>query len=170
LSSKKYIQIGQILKPLGTTGELKIEVQDNFFDDFVESDHIFIKINGHFVPYFIENIRETNHLLIKLEEIDDPESAGTFTLKEVFMREQNITSKSYKDQKSKEGWIGFTIYDKEQIVGIIDDIEIFPQQIMASVNINKKMVLIPLVEELITTVDENQKKLIMDLPDGILTI
>jgi ribosomal 30S subunit maturation factor RimM len=86
------------------------------------------------------------------------------------MREQNITSKSYKDQKSKEGWIGFTIYDKEQIVGIIDDIEIFPQQIMASVNINKKMVLIPLVEELITTVDENQKKLIMDLPDGILTI
>jgi ribosomal 30S subunit maturation factor RimM len=45
LSSKKYIQIGQILKPLGTTGELKIEVQDNFFDDFVESDLILLKIS-----------------------------------------------------------------------------------------------------------------------------
>ncbi len=170
MSNNKYIRIGQLLKPLGTSGEIKIDIEDDFLDDFVESDHFFIRVNGHFVPYFIENLRETNHILLKVEEIDNPESAAIFNLKEVYLREKDIASSRYIEQKSKEGWVGYHLYDKEILVGIIDDIEIYPQQILASVMYNHKKVLIPLVEDLITSVSDDQKTLVMDLPDGLLAM
>jgi 16S rRNA processing protein RimM len=168
LTSTQYIRIGQLLKPVGTNGEIKIDIDDNFFDDFVNSNHFIIKINGNYVPYFIENIRETNHLLLKIEEIDGPESAANFTLKDIYLREKDITSKSYSEQKSKEGWVGYTIFDKKRRVGQIVDIEIYPQQLMASVVYNNKNILIPLVEELITDVSDENKILTMDLPEGLL--
>lgn len=165
-----YIKIGQILKPLGTSGELKIDVQDDFFDDIADSDHIFVKVNGHNVPYFIENLRETNHLLLKLEDIDNPESASSFTLKDLYLREKDISSKKYAEQVTKEGWIGYTIFDKETLVGEVLDIEIFPSQIMASVKHDKKNILIPLVDDLIVNIDETKRKITMDLPEGLLNI
>jgi hypothetical protein len=49
-----YSKIGIVQKPVGRDGALKIDVQDDFFDDFIASDHLFIKMNGAFVPWFIE--------------------------------------------------------------------------------------------------------------------
>lgn len=168
MASTTYIRIGQFLKPVGTNGEIKIDIEDDFFDDFVNSNHFIIKINGSYVPYFIENIRETNHLLLKIEEIDGPESAANFTLKDIFLREKDITSDHYAQQKSKEGWIGYTIFNKTIKVGQIVNIEIYPQQLMASVVYNNRNILIPLVEELIADVSDENKILTMVLPEGLL--
>lgn len=164
----RYIRVGQILKPLGTSGALKVDIQDDFFDDIVASDHLFVKINGHFVPYFIEDLKETNHLLLKIEDINSPESASAFTLKDLYLREKDITSEKYADQISKEGWVGFKLYDRDELIGIIDDIEIYPQQIMGSVNYKNKKILIPLVDAFIKTIDEDNNILIMELPEGLL--
>lgn len=82
--STQFVKIGTILKPVGTSGELKVEIGDEFIEDFVASPHIFVKINGAYVPYFIENIRENNYILFKMEEVDLPEAASRFTLKDIF--------------------------------------------------------------------------------------
>jgi len=167
---KKYIKIGSLLKPVGTFGEIKVDIEDQFLDDLVSSDHFFLRINGSFVPYFIESFRETNFILIKIEEIENPESASTFNLKDIFLEESAIASKEWQKQQSMEELKGFKLYDEKKLIGIIVDIEIFPHQIMAWVSYKGKNMPVPLADSLIEKIDFDQKNVIMKLPEGLLEI
>lgn len=164
----EYTKIGQLLKPVGTQGEIKVDIDDVFWDDFVGNDHFFIKINGCFVPYFIEDIKEKNHLLLKIEDVDNPEDANDFNLKDIFLRPKDIKSKTGTEYKTFTGLENYTIYNLKEIVGIIEKIDEYPQQIMASVMMKHKLVLIPLVDELIEKIDPENKTIIMQLPEGLL--
>ena len=55
-------------------------------------------------------------------------------------------------------------------MGIIEAIELMPQQVIAWVVVNQKKIAIPLAEGLIQEVDDLKKKIYMDLPEGILEL
>jgi 16S rRNA processing protein RimM len=167
---KNYIKIGSLLKPVGTNGEIKVEIDDQFVDDLVSSDHFFLRINGSYVPYFIENLRETNFILIKIEEINNPETASTFNLKDIFLEESAVASKEWHKQQSMEDIKGFTLFDEKKRIGIITDIEIFPHQIMAWVLYEGKNMPVPLADSLIEEIDFEKQKIVMKLPEGLLEI
>lgn len=166
----EYTKIGQLLKPVGTQGEIKVNIDDKFWDDFVENDHFFIKINGCFVPYFIEDIKEKNHLLLKIEEVDTPEQANDFNLKEMYLRAKDIQSKSGTDYNTFTGLEHYVIFDGKTQIGTIQSIEEYPQQIMAHVLVENKTLLIPIVDDLIDNIDHDTKTIIMQLPEGLVDI
>jgi len=164
----QFVKIGTILKPVGTSGELKVEIGDEFIEDFVASPHIFVKINGAYVPYFIENIRENNYILFKMEEVDSPEAASRFTLKDIFLREKDLRETETIRESTKTGWIDFEIWNENVLAGVIEDIQIFPGQVMAMMRRTGQLVMIPLADALINEVSEAQKRIYMSLPEGIL--
>lgn len=166
--STQFVKIGTILKPVGTSGELKVEIGDEFIEDFVASPHIFVKINGAYVPYFIENIRENNYILFKMEEVDSPEAASRFTLKDIFLREKDLRETETIRESTKTGWIDFEIWNENVLAGVIEDIQIFPGQVMAMMRREGQLVMIPLADALINEVSEAQKRIYMSLPEGIL--
>lgn len=167
-SRTQFVKIGTILKPVGTSGELKVEIGDEFIEDFVASPHIFVKINGAYVPYFIENIRENNYILFKMEEVDSPEAASRFTLKDIFLREKDLRETETIRESTKTGWIDFEIWNENVLAGVIEDIQIFPGQVMAMMRRKGQLVMIPLADALINEVSEAQKRIYMSLPEGIL--
>ena len=152
--STQFVKIGTILKPVGTSGELKVEIGDEFIEDFVASPHIFVKINGAYVPYFIENIRENNYILFKMEEVDSPEAASRFTLKDIFLREKDLRETETIRESTKTGWIDFEIWNENVLAGVIEDIQIFPGQVMAMMRRKGQLVMIPLADALILHFDE----------------
>lgn len=164
----QFVKIGTILKPVGTSGELKVEIGDEFIEDFVALPHIFVKINGAYVPYFIENIRENNYILFKMEEVDSPEAASRFTLKDIFLREKDLRETETIRESTKTGWIDFEIWNENVLAGVIEDIQIFPGQVMAMMRRKGQLVMIPLADALINEVSEAQKRIYMSLPEGIL--
>lgn len=166
----EFIKIGQLFKPIGTQGELKIDIEDMYWHDFFQNNHFFIKINGCFVPYFIENVKEKNHLLLKIEEIDTPEMAADFNLKEMYLREQDIKSKEASEHKTLTSLENYTIYNLDVKIGEIVSIEEYPQQIIATVLYQNKQVLVPLVNGLIQNVDHETHCIIMNLPEGLLDV
>ena len=168
--AKKYVKIGNLLKPVGTRGEIKTDIPDEFLEDFVDAAHVFILINGSYVPYFIESVRETNQILVKFEDMDDPEEASTVSQKDIFMEEKNITSTEFANQKDKEQLLDYTIISNRENIGTIIAVEIFPQQIMAVVQKDSKPFYLPLVDQFIVEINEEDKIIYMDLPDGILDI
>ena len=168
--AKKYVKIGNLLKPVGTRGEIKTDIPDEFLEDFVNAAHVFILINGSYVPYFIESVRETNQILVKFEDMDDPEEASTVSQKDIFMEEKNITSTEFANQKDKEQLLDYTIISNRENIGTIIAVEIFPQQIMAVVQKDSKPFYLPLVDQFIVEINEEDKIIYMDLPDGILDI
>jgi 16S rRNA processing protein RimM len=166
----KYTRIGLVQKPIGIKGEVKIEVEDDFLDDLVESDHLFLRINGSFVPWFIEELRETSYLILKLEEVDTPEKAARFTLHEIFLRTDDISSESFAQKQEQASLIGYTIVQNNEVIGVVDDVMEFPQQMMASVLVAEKQVLVPLNASFIEKIDDQQKLLFMSLPEGLLEL
>lgn len=166
----RYTKIGIVQKPIGIKGEVKIDIEDDFLEDLVESDHIFLCVNGSFVPWFIEELRETNYIILKLEEVDTPEKAAKFNLHDIFLRTGDISSESFSQKQEKEGWVGYVIVQDDKVIGYIENIVEYPQQLMASVRHQGKEVLIPLTEAYIEGIDDRTKTLKMQLPDGLLDL
>ncbi len=168
-----YCSIGHTRKTYGLTGALKLDVKDQFLDDLLEAQAVFLSLQGQLLPYFIEKIEEEPHLLIKFEEIDTPEQARDLTNAEIFMRSAEVSGKSPVDEDGLMDWemlVGWTIYDKEDLIGEIIEIQEYPQQMMALVEFEGRDVLIPLNETFLTVIDENTQQIIMDLPEGLLAL
>ncbi|MBK9253934.1 MAG: 16S rRNA processing protein RimM [Saprospiraceae bacterium] len=166
----EFILVGKIRKPTGTSGYIKLEPNEDFISDLVQADYLFISQSGNFVPYFIEDVKDKSSLLIKLEDVDNPEDALQLNLKEIYLKSEQINSVQHNEKSNLLSVIDFKVLDNGIFLGTIESIEEYPQQLMAIVNTEKGQKLIPLVDEFILEMDEEQKELRMNLPDGLTEI
>lgn len=60
-------------------------------------------------------------------------------------------------ESTKTGWIDFEIWNENVLAGVIEDIQIFPGQVMAMMRRKGQLVMIPLADALINEVSEAQK-------------
>ncbi len=175
---KKYISIGFTKKCHGVKGDLKVQVEDQYFEDFAKANAIFIEVKGKHVPYFIEKIRSGNDLLLKLEEIDSKESAHQLTSKEIFLQPHQILRVEEREleipEEEKlefEKYIGYSIIDKELgNIGEIKEVIEFPQQEMAVIFQDEKEIFIPLHQDLLEKIEEKKQYIHMNLPEGLLDL
>jgi 16S rRNA processing protein RimM len=168
----KLIKVGHTQKVHGIKGELKLIIEDHFVDDAFEAEALFLEIKGQKVPYFVEEMQEGNSLILKLEGVDTRNDAEQLMHKDVYMRREDIR---VSDEVIDAGGMyykymeGFTIFDTEEgEIAIISEVAEFPQQEMAYITYKKKLLLIPLNEELIVEVNREAKTVLMNLPEGLL--
>ena len=164
-----YYKIGRILKPWRNDGVLIALHENGNIENLEDIQAIFININGNKVPFFLEEIEFNDDLIyIKFEEFKGPEDVKPHNGSELFVRDYDIQEDLNEEEADFEG---FTIYD---IVSgttiIIEEIEQFPEQLMAKGFINDKEIFIPLIEEFILNIDFDQKRIEMDLPEGLLEL
>lgn len=166
------IQIGYTKKPHGLKGELKVQIFEEYEEDFLETEVVFLVLKGKNIPFFIEKINEGNDLVVKLEEVESREDSAVLAGKEIFLREKDIKERVSKNKVShlKYGHVeGFILVDEEEgAIGIIVEIIEMPQQEMAVVAFNQKEIFIPLNEQLITSIEDKNQVVHMQLPLGIL--
>jgi len=148
-------------------GELKTDIREEYQEEFLQCDHVFIIENGNYVPWFIEDLRYSGFLIVKLEEVETPEAASRFTLTDIYIKTSAIASPELTARIGKQNWVGYTLYDDNSILGVIEEIVLYPGQELASVSYKDKKILIPLADPLITSVDNKKKILYMSLPEGL---
>lgn len=173
---ESYQSIGFTKKTYGVKGELKLNIEDKYLEDFAQADVLFLGIAGRRIPYFVEYINFDNPFTIKLEDFDSKESAIDLTGKEIFMRATDLLKEEEKvfevvGNLVFEKYVGFEIHDETLgKIGQIEDIIEYPQQEMAALTYQEKEVLIPMNEQLIVNIDDKGQVIIMDLPEGILAL
>jgi len=171
-----YQSIGFTKKTYGVKGELKLNIEDRYLEDFAQADVLFLNIAGRKIPYFLEYINFENPFTLKFEDFDSKESAIELTGKEIFMRTADLLTEEEKvfevvGNLVFEKYIQFKIKDKTLgTIGIIEEIIEYPQQEMASLIFQEKEVLIPMNEALIVKIDAENKVIEMDLPAGLLAL
>ena len=165
---ENFIQIGQIKKPFGLKGELKVDLEANYDSSFKKASVIFLKERGNHTPYFVEYVNKESGYLLKLEDVDNPEQAKKLSKQIVYLRASDVEIKTpVLDANLK----GFEIHDEtEGFIGEILAIEEYPQQLIALVTYKEKEILLPLTEALILGIDPEERVILMDLPDGILEL
>lgn len=173
----KYIQIGYTQKTHGLKGELKLTIEEPYLEDFLKNERLFVEVKGTKIPYFIENVRGAGAFILKLEDVDDKDAAYGLQSRPVFLREQDLIPETQReltiDTETLEYQYltGYVIEDANGgIVGEIEEVLDMPQQEMAFLKYKGKDVLIPLNTHFIVRVDESAKRVVMNLPEGLLAV
>lgn len=170
----ELIKIGYTQKPHGLKGELKLVVEEQYEEDIFAAETVFIGIAGRSVPYFIENLRGGNALIVKFEDVNDIDAALKIANKTIELRKSDLIPDDEREMEEVESYSyleGFFIIDKNlgQITEIQSVIDTSHQE-LALLTYNNKELFIPLHDDFIISIDEAKKEVLMDLPEGILDL
>ena len=164
------VQIGKISGLHGFDGSLKIELDDqiSILKNIPQKEPYFIQIDDYSVPFFIDKTQYSDTLLrVKFSSIQNETEAKKYINCFVYLAEKYVES----DLDDVNWLLGFEVFDEEKnLLGEITHVQASDFQIMMSVKNPEKEYLIPLVEDWIEIVDENAKKIILNLPEGILDL
>jgi 16S rRNA processing protein RimM len=161
-------RIGRISAKHGFKGEVSIAPDDaSLINNIKKGNFLFIEFDGKGVPFLIENC-SAGGLVVKLSDIDSEQAAKEIIGASVLLEKTKV-------KKSKapgfDHLTGFSIRDTEtDFTALITKIEIYPQGPMLEVLSMDKTFLIPLVEAWIKEIDEDNRCISMQLPDGLTEI
>jgi 16S rRNA processing protein RimM len=168
---KEYINIGKFVAPYGVNGELILQHELGKKTSLKGLQAIFLEEHkGSFLPWFISatRIKSEKEIYIKLEGVDSREAAFPLLRKKVWMTASE--HQKYAAKSSPSGLLGFTIISNGESLGEILEVIEQPQQLVCRLEINGREVLIPLHEESLRKIDRAQKKVWVELPEGLLEI
>jgi 16S rRNA processing protein RimM len=161
--------LGKISRKHGYKGELNIKLDVSSSPKFKELSHLFIDMNGSLVPFFISTFRFKNNgiALVKFEDINSDEDASTLINKETFLTLDFLP----EDESPFVGVINFFISDlKHGELGKIVNIQDNNGQQLFVIDFKGKEILIPIAEPFIHKIDKENKKIVLDTPDGLIDL
>lgn len=168
----KLIEVGRTAKPHGLKGEIKVVIDEAYEDDFFDASILFIRKQHQSLPYFLEEIRGGNALIVRLEGVKTREEAQYISHATILMKEEEVQNTTTLAEAGLFSYLtDFTVIDKDLgELGIIKEVVEMPYQELALIDYKGKEVMIPLHENLFESVDEAGKKLYVELPDGLLEL
>lgn len=169
IRTEDVYRIGKLGKPHGIKGELSLMFTDDVFDR-VEAEYLVLQIDGIMVPFFMEEyrFRSDELALVKFEDIDTQERAAELTGCEVFFPRALAEADEGADLSFAQ-IVGFEIHDETtgKFVGIIDSVDTSTDNVLFEL---EDGTLIPVAEEWIKDIDNNNKKITMTLPEGLIDL
>jgi 16S rRNA processing protein RimM len=166
----EYITVGKLNKSFGTKGQIRVVPEKAFKSDLENNEVWFVEKAGNLIPYFVESLDESVHFLVKFEDVDAPETAKKITGCILKLRKKDVSYKEDIEGNDLDKLVGFNIKTEAgQIIGKIQSIEEYPQQLMAIImDDNQNRLLIPLASEFMIDLDVSNSLLIMNLPEGLI--
>jgi len=165
-----HFKIGYVSKSHGLKGEVTIVLGPEC-PDLEDVNTLFVE-NGHQqVPYFIESISVKGvKAYLKLESVNTPEAAAGLKGCSLFLpksdRPRLPRGEFYNDEV-----IGFEVSDKTKgVLGLVRDVEEAGPNRFLIIEHAQKEVMIPVNGPFITSVNKTRKKIVVDLPDGLLDL
>ena len=171
IRAEDVYKIGRIGKTHGVKGEVTIQFTDGIFDS-VDADYLVLDIDGILVPFFIEEyrFRTDTVVLMKFDGIDTQDRARELTGCNVFFpRTLCDTDAEVSLAQLPTMTLIDATTDKE--VGTILSVDDSTMNILFEVKTTDGTeLLIPAAEDLIEEVDIKNKRVIIKIPEGLLSI
>ena len=171
----ELVAVGKIVKAYSLKGTVKVAFEA-FFMEFVEElEILFLEEGSNKIPYFIESIavKENQPVLIKLEGVETKEAATAISRRKVFVDKSKFPDieEAFEEEHDWDFLIGFDAFDQGENFGKIAEIFYTPHQVTSQiVSAAGEEFLIPLHEDLIVEIDEDNKQIQFDLPEGLLDL
>ncbi len=170
-----YYQLGSIVKPHGLRGMMVAFLDVDDLETYRKVKSVLLALPtapDKLVPYPVERIQPQteDRVLLKLKGIDTIEAAEPLR-NAILYRALAELPELAEDQFYFHDVIGFTVVD-EQLgeLGVVEAFYEMTQQDLMAMRYKGVEVLIPVVDELISHADEDEKKLYVTLPDGLLDV
>lgn len=163
--------IGYITKTKGLKGEVQLYFEFDDYED-LELDVVFADMNGKMVPFFVAShkLYPNSTGLFYFDDVDHIDKAQVLIKKKIYLPLDKMPERD-KDDFTYQDLKGYFVTDetKGELGEILSVIE-YPQQFVATVFFKEKEILFPLNEDMIVEIDEDEKTLLVDLPEGLLDL
>jgi 16S rRNA processing protein RimM len=162
--------LGKIAKKFSFKGEVLIYLDTDEPELYEDMESVFVEFNKNLVPFFIENssIHKGDFLRVKFEDVDSEADADEIMGCEIHLP-LNMLPKLEGNKFYFHEVIGFEIEDQRlgvfgKIVSINDT---SAQPLFEVINGNVE-ILVPMIDQFLVKIDRENKKVIMDLPEGLV--
>ncbi len=168
---------GKIIKLYGAKGELLVKTNGDLLKKN-KTEPIFVDIDGGLVPFFIaENgLHPQNHSTVKIlfRDIHAKEQAQRLLACEIYMSTQNLqnhASEEPHESDSLNSLEGFSYVDEKRgNLGRINKVQNFSGNLVLSIHINSKELLIPFATQNLIELDRKKQSITMKTPTGLLDL
>lgn len=168
---KDYFSIGKIVASHGLTGEVVLQHALGKKTDLKGLQTLFVEERkGSFLPYFVETTAAKNaeEVYIKLEGFNTKESARRLNQKEVWLLKADFDK--YAATSSPISLLGYAMINEGEEIGEIIEVIEQPMQVLCKIMYQGNEALIPIHEESLEKVDKKNKRVYVNLPEGLLDI
>ena len=170
MRKEECFYLGKIAKKFSFKGEVLIYLDTDEPELYENLESVFVEYNKNLVPFFIENssFHKNDFLRVKFEDVDNEEEADAILNHEVYLP-LSMLPKLEGNKFYFHEVIGFEIEDKRlgvfgKIVSINDT---SAQPLFEVINGNVE-ILIPMIDQFLVKIDRENKKVVMDLPEGLV--
>lgn len=167
----QYFKIGKFAASYGLDGQLVLQHSLGKRTTLKGLETVYIEESkDNFLPYFISKtaIKSESETYIKLEGIDTKEIARKLTPKEVWLEENDF--KKFAAKAAPIALLGFSMIEGDHDLGEIIEVIEQPHQILCTIMYKGNEALIPIHEASLIKLDKKNKKVFVELPEGLLDI
>jgi 16S rRNA processing protein RimM len=171
-SLQEFFLIGKALKSHGTSGQLRLMIEDQFKGYIREGSFLFFELNGSKVPYRVVSKEDGAHFVVTLEDVPNKKESDVLSGLDLWIPLDAVKPRHQRSPRNiKDKWDDYSILDQESssVYNIIR-VEEYPQQLMAVIRIDNREILIPLSDQLISSIDKGSKTITMHIPEGLMDL
>lgn len=164
---------GTFTKTHGVKGELVAKKNSDLLEKN-KLESVLVDIDGGLVPFFIpkKGITQRNHSTVRIliEDMDSEAKAQRFIGCDIYVPMKSVPDFiEEEDDIDPNVLIGFLYIDEERgKLGEIEDIQDYSGNVILVITVNDQEVLIPFADENFIDLDEENKTITMETPDGLL--
>ena len=170
MRKEECFYVGKIAKKFSFKGEVLVYLDTDEPELYENLESVFVECGKHLVPFFIENssLHKNDFLRVHFEDINTEDDADALIGSEIYLP-LNMLPKLSGNKFYFHEVIGFEIEDKRLgFVGEIQSINDTTAQPLFEVLKDGAEILIPMIDHFLVKVDRENKKIIMDLPEGLI--
>ena len=164
--------LGKIAKKFSFKGELLAYLDSDEPELYENLESVFVDINGHLIPFFIEDsfLHKNDFLRIQFEDIHSEEEADKILGCELYLP-LDLLPELEDNQFYFHEVVGFDVEDtKLGNVGKLIRVNDSNYQALFEIDHNGTEILVPMIDQFIELVDRKNKKLVLNIPDGLLDL
>jgi len=162
--------LGKIAKKFSFKGEVLIYLDTDEPESYENMESVFVEFNKNLVPFFIENssLHKNDFLRVQFEDVDSEEEADSILNCDVYLP-LSMLPKLEGNKFYFHEVIGFEIEDKRLgVFGKIVSINDSSAQPLFEVVNGAVEILVPMIDQFLVKIDRENKKVVMDLPEGLV--
>jgi 16S rRNA processing protein RimM len=165
------IRIGVIVASHGLAGDLLLQHELGRSSDFKGVEAFLVGNDpARLIPYFPVSVKpkSDSESLLRLEGVATREQAKAFLRKSVWIPEAQ--ARSLASENAPLQLLDYHVIDGDTDLGPILEVVEMPTQALLRLDIEGKEVLIPLHPDNLISIDHVNRRIVLEIPDGLLDV
>lgn len=164
--------VGTLVGKFSFKGEMLAKVDSDTPEEYITLESIFVELSTGLVPFFIKKcqLHKSELLRIQFDSVDNEAAAMALLKKDLYLP-LSLLPPLKGTQFYYHEVVGFSVEEDDKLLGVIQQVIESGAQALFQVQTEEgKEVLIPIHDDFIVAIHRDLKKIVMQLPEGLLEL